>query len=230
MVAVILAGGQGTRLRPHTNQIPKPLLPVMGRPIIEIILKQMQNTGVTQVFMAVNHLSEQIINTLGDGREYGLKIGYSHENKPLGTIGPLKLIKNLPENFFVANSDVLTDLNFKSLFEAHLKSRAKMTVATHSRMIPIEFGVLNVNGQGRASGFKEKPQLKLTVSMGIYVFHKSILDFVPVNKSFGFDELMFLLLEKEIAVHTYAYNGYWLDVGRPDDYQKANDDAERFRE
>lgn len=228
MVAVILAGGQGTRLRPHTDEIPKPLLPVKGKPLIEIILRQMQKTGVTNVCLAVNHFSEQIVKTLGDGSRLGIKIEYSHEKKALSTIGPLKLIKNLPANFIVSNSDILTDLDFKTIYNAHLKSSAKITVATHTRRIPIDFGVLTVDDNGVVSGFQEKPELNLVVSMGIYVFNKSILEFVPDDQPFGFDQLVFTLLEKQIPIHTFPYSGYWLDIGRPDDYQKANDDADRI--
>lgn len=228
MEAVILAGGQGTRLRPHTDEIPKPLLPVGGRPVAEILLKQMQKTGVKHVFLAVNHRSEQIITAIGDGRKYGLKIDYSQEKQPLSTVGPLKLIKNLPENFIVANADVLTDLNFNDIFQTHLKNKANLTVATYARTLPTDFGVLTVSDSGMAVGFNEKPVFNFIVSMGIYVFSKSILDFVPSNRPFGFDQLMLTLFDQHIPVHTYPYNGYWLDIGRIDDYQKANDDVKRI--
>lgn len=228
MVAVILAGGQGTRLRPHTDEIPKALVPVKGKPLIEFILIQMKKSGVSLVYLAVNHFSEQLVRTLGDGKRIGIKIEYSHEKKPLSTIGPLKLIKDLPENFIVANSDILTDLDFKKLYDTHVKNKAKITVATYARKIPIEFGVLSVDDKGLATGFQEKPELNLSVSMGIYVFNKSILELVPNDRPFGFDELVFELLDKKIPIHTYPYSGYWLDIGRPDDYQKANEEADKF--
>ena len=230
MEAVILAGGQGTRLRPHTAEIPKPLLQVGGKPIVEILLKQMQKTGVTQVCLAVNHLSEQIINTIGNGKKYGLKLKYSKEELPLSTVGPLKLIKNLSDNFIVANADVLTDLNFKTLFDYHLDNQANLTVATYARRNPIDFGVLTVDDNGLAVGFNEKPVFNFIVSMGIYVFSKSILKYVPDNQLFGFDNLMFTLLDNQIPIHTFPFGGYWLDIGRPDDYQKANDDIDRITE
>ncbi len=230
MEAVILAGGQGTRLRPHTDEIPKPLLPVGGKPVVEILLQQMQKTGVKQVYMAVNHLSELIIKTIGDGRKYGLKIDYSMEKEPLSTVAPLKLIKNLPENFIVANADILTDLNFNDIFQAHLKNKAKLTVGTYARANPIDFGVLTVDDRGLAVGFKEKPVFNFTVSMGIYVFSKSILELVPPNKPFGFDNLMFTLIDRHIPIHAYTYNGYWLDIGRIDDYHRANDDIKKISE
>jgi len=228
MEAVIMAGGQGTRLRPHTDEIPKPLLPVGGKPVVEILLKQMRKTGVQHVHLAVNHRSEQIIQTIGDGRKYGLKIDYSKETVPLSTVGPLKLIKSLPESFIVANADVLTDLNFSDLFQAHLKNKARLTVAAYARANPIDFGVLTVAESGMAVGFSEKPVFNFTVSMGIYVFSKSILELVPSNIPFGFDQLISALFDHHIPVHTYPYNGYWLDIGRIDDYQKANEDIKRI--
>jgi len=230
MEAVILAGGKGTRLRPHTDEIPKPLLPVGGRPVVELLLKQMQKCGVSHVTMAVNHLFVQIINSIGDGQEFGLKIDYSRESKALSTVGPLKLIKKLPDNFIVANADVLTDLDFRDLYEDHLRSGAKLTVATNARTNPIDFGVLTVDDNGRAIGFNEKPVFNFVVSMGIYVFAKSILKYVPSEQSFGFDSLIFKLLENDEPINTFPFSGYWLDIGRPDDYQKANEDVERIRD
>jgi len=230
MVAVILAGGKGARLRPHTDEIPKPLLPVGGKPIVEFLLRQMQKTGVEQIYMAVNHMSEQIINCIGDGSKFGLKIEYSHEEKALSTVAPLMLIKNLPDNFIVANSDILTDLDFKSIFEFHVKNKAQITVGTYARSNPVDFGVLTVDDNNMAIGFNEKPVLNLTVSMGIYVFSKSILGFVPNDKPFGFDELMYTLLERQIPIHTYPYNGYWHDIGRPDDYEQANANIKRIKD
>jgi NDP-sugar pyrophosphorylase family protein len=230
MVAVILAGGKGARLKPHTDEIPKPLLPVGGKPIVEILLKQMKKTGMDSVYVAVNHMSEKITTAIGDGKKYGLKIEYSREQESLSTIGPLKLIKNLPENFIVANSDIMTDLNFGTLFNSHMNSKAKLTVATYARTNPIDFGVITVDDNGLAVGFNEKPVFNFIVSMGIYVFNRSILEYVPDNKPFGFDQLMFTLLDKQIPIQTYPYSGYWLDIGRPDDYQKANEDFERFKD
>ncbi|HEX2897419.1 MAG TPA: sugar phosphate nucleotidyltransferase, partial [candidate division Zixibacteria bacterium] len=186
--------------------------------------------GVTRVYLAVNHFSEQIVKTLGDGSRLGVEIEYSHEKKPLSTIGPLRLIQNLPENFIVANSDILTDLDFKILYDTHLKNNAKITVATHTRKIPIEFGVLSVDDKGMVTSFQEKPELNLAVSMGIYVFNKSILNLVPNDQPFGFDELVFELIDKKVPIHTFPYSGYWLDIGRPDDYQRANDEADRFED
>jgi NDP-sugar pyrophosphorylase family protein len=229
MLAVVLAGGKGTRLKPHTNEIPKALLPVGGKPIVQLLLGQMKKTGVTKVILAVNHLSEQITDTIGDGKNFGISVEYSHEKESLSTVGPIKLIKNLPENFIVANSDVLTDLSFNDIFENHVENKAKLTIATYARTNPTDFGVLTVDDDGRAVGFNEKPVFNFIVSMGVYVFNRSILSFVPENKQFGFDQLMYALLNRQVPIHTYPYSGYWLDIGRPDDYQRANEDIERLK-
>ncbi|MGH8016119.1 MAG: nucleotidyltransferase family protein [Candidatus Zixiibacteriota bacterium] len=230
MVAVILAGGQGIRLRPHTDEFPKPLLPIGQKPIIDILLTQMKKTGVSRVILAVNHMSERIVDAVGDGSRYGLKIEYSHETKALSTVAPLKLIKDLPDNFIVANSDILTDLDFKGLFSSHINGNAQLTVATHARANPIDFGVLTVDDNGMVIGFEEKPVLNIIVSMGMYVFSQAVLKLVPENKPFGFDQLMFTMLDRKMPIHTFPYSGYWLDIGRPEDYQKANEDIERLWE
>jgi len=229
ITAVVLAGGKGTRLMPQTDETPKPLMPVGGQPVVEILLKQMQRTGVSTIHMAVNHLAEKIEAALGDGSKLGLKISYSHEQKPLSTVGPLKLIKNLPEHFIVANADVITDLNFENLFKRHLESKSDLTIASYQRHSRADYGVLSVEESGQVVGFNEKPVFNFVVSMGIYVFSKKILDFVPSDTAYGFDTLMYELLDKGAAVNSYPFDGYWLDIGRHDDYTRANNDVEKIR-
>ena len=229
LTAVVLAGGKGTRLMPQTDETPKPLMPVGGQPVVEILLKQMQRTGVKTILMAVNHLAEKIESALGDGSKLGLQISYSHEEKPLSTVGPLKLIDNLPEHFIVANADVITDLNFEKLFKYHLHSKSDLTIASYERQSQADYGVLSVDESGRVVGFNEKPVFNFIVSMGIYVFSKKILDFVPTNVAYGFDSLMFELIDKGAAINSYPYQGYWLDIGRHDDYARANEDVEKIR-
>lgn len=229
ITAVVLAGGKGTRLMPETDETPKPLMPVGGRPVVEILLKQMQRTGVKTIRMAVNHLAEKIESALGDGSKLGLQISYSHEEKPLSTVGPLKLINNLPEHFIVANADVITDLNFEKVFKQHLKSKSDLTIASYERHSRADYGVLSVDESRRVVGFNEKPVFNFVVSMGIYVFSKKILDFVPTNTAYGFDSLMYELLDKGAAINSYPYDGYWLDIGRHDDYARANDEVEKIK-
>jgi len=230
MEAVILAGGKGTRLKPFTADLPKPLVPVGERPIIEILLAQFKKAGVTRVHLAVNHLAHLVMSVLGDGGRYGLEINYSVEDKPLSTVGPLKLITDLPEHFLVANGDILSDLDVALLYRHHIESGAALTVAAYERSEKIDFGVLEVSSDRRITGFREKPVYRFSVSMGIYVFARQVLDLVPDKTTFGFDDLMHLLLKRGENVRAYPYDGYWLDIGRPDDYEKAQNDITRINE
>lgn len=229
MEAVILAGGKGARLQPYTAEIPKPLVTVGDMPIIEILLRRMKKCGLTKVHLAVNHLAHLIMAVLGDGSRLGMEILYSHEETPLSTVGPLKLIKNLPEHFIVANGDILTDLDFRVLFDAHVSSQAKLTVATNQRTSKIDYGVMELGSDGTLTGFHEKPEYSFTVSMGIYVFSRGILKLVPTEQKFGFDDLMYTFLERKERVNLFPFDGYWLDIGRPEDYQQANQDIDKVR-
>lgn len=225
MKAVILAGGKGTRLKPYTVVMPKPLVPVGNRAILEILIGRLKKYGVTDLTLCVNHLAELIMAYFGDGKKWGVHIDYSLEGESLSTVAPIKLIKNLPENFLVMNGDLLTDLNFKNLYNYHLEHKELITVATYKRITKIDFGVIDIDKDNNiAIGFKEKPEYELNVSMGVYVFNKKVLDFVPENKPFGFDDLMFILLDKKQPIKVYSYDGYWLDIGRPEDYEMANEE------
>jgi len=222
MEAVILAGGQGTRLAPYTNGVPKALVSVCGRPVIEILLHRLKLAGVTKVHIAVSHLAYQIKSVLGDGERFGLQIVYSEESEPLSTVGPLTLIPSLPDEFLVANADVLTDLDLKLLYARHRESHCKLTVATYHRTERMDYGVLQAAGDGRVTAFSEKPEYRFSVSMGVYVFSRSVLEYVPRGARFGFDDLMLTLLKKNEPINTCPYEGFWLDIGRPDDYERAN--------
>jgi len=225
MKAVILAGGKGTRLKPYTTVIPKPLVPVGERAIIDILIKRLVKCGVDEAWICVNHFAEIIMAYLGNGSKFGLKINYSLEEEPMGTVAPITLIKDLPDDFLVMNGDLLTDLDFRELFNIHTMQKALLTVSTYHRTTKIDFGVLELDPKdNKVTGFREKPEYSFHVSMGVYAMNRRVLDYVPRNKSFGFDNLMLNLLEKKIPVNVFPYGGYWLDIGRPDDYEKANDD------
>lgn len=227
MKAVILAGGKGTRLKPYTTVIPKPLVPIGEKAILEILLARLKKSGVDEVVLCVNHFAEIIMAFFGDGSRHGIRIRYSLEDQPLGTVAPLKLISDLPENFLVMNGDLLTDLDFRILFEEHLKSETMLTVSTYHRTTKIDFGVIEVDKVARKMlGFREKPEYDFDVSMGVYVMNHKALDYVPTGKPFGFDNLLLTLLEKKQTVNIYPYTGYWLDIGRPDDYERANEDID----
>jgi len=227
--AILLAGGKGTRLRPYTITIPKPLVPIGDKAILEILIGRLKKFGVSDIVLCVNHLAELIEAYFGDGSKWGVKIQYSFEQEPLGTVAPIKLIKDLPDNFLVMNGDLLTDLDFRKLYNYHLKNQALLTVATYKRKPKVDFGVIDIDkNKNVAIGFKEKPEYELNVSMGVYVFNKKVLDFVPENKPFGFDNLMLTLLSKKQTIKVYPYDGYWLDIGRPEDYERANKDIKKL--
>ncbi|MEO5358389.1 MAG: sugar phosphate nucleotidyltransferase [Nitrospirae bacterium YQR-1] len=219
--AVILAGGQGKRLKPYTVVLPKPLMPIDQYPILEIVIKQLAKSGFTHITMAVNHMAEIIKAFFGDGSKWKVKIDYSMEDKPLSTMGPLKLIKDLPENFLVMNGDILTTFNYALFYDFHIQKNSLFTIAATSRVQETEYGVLEVDGSGRLCGFREKPSVTYNVSMGIYMANRSILDYIPVGTPYGFDNLMFDFLRHGLTVNIRMFDGHWFDIGRPDDYYQA---------
>lgn len=230
MRTVILAGGKGTRLRPFTATIPKPLVPVGDMAIMEIVVRQLARAGCEHITVAVSHLAQLIMAYFGDGGKWDLKMDYSREDEPLNTIGPLKLIKDLPENFLVMNGDVLTDLDFGEFYESHVSSGAEATIATYQRDVKIDFGVLDSSeDSGRIVRFVEKPVEHFRVSMGVYAFSCRILDMVPAGRPYGFDQLMLDMIAAKRDVRGYPFDGYWLDIGRGDDYERANSEFEQIR-
>src|SRR3989338_2821903 len=221
MRAIILAGGKGTRLKPYTTVFPKPLMPVDGVPILEILVRQLTKQGVTHITMTLGHLAKLIEVYFGNGSSFGVKIDYSHEPFPLGTMGPLKRIKELPENFLVLNGDILTDLSFSKFFKNHCDGKNLFSISSYKREVDSDFGVLETNGNSELTGFKEKPKITFQVSMGIYAMRREIVELIPENHAFGFDELMHKMLSFRKTPHVYQHNGFWLDIGRPDDYEQA---------
>ncbi len=227
--AVILAGGKGSRLRPYTIVLPKPLMPIGDYPILEVIVRQLVVQGFTYITLAVNHQAELIKAFFGDGSKWGISIEYSLEDQPLGTMGPLKLINNLPDHFLVMNGDILTDIVFAEFFDNHVKSGAIYTISSHLREEMIDYGVLQTNN-GFLTGFKEKPKNTYEVSMGIYMLSKKVLDFIPNNTPYGFDQLMLALLAKNEPVAINTFTGLWLDIGRPDDYVEAIEQFDQLKD
>ena len=224
-----MAGGKGTRLRPYTTTLPKPLMPVGEQPILNIVISQLKAAGVERVTLAVNHMAEVIMAFFGSGEKFGLRIDYSVEDKPLGTIAPLKLIHDLPESFIVMNGDTLTDIDYRALYEAHVASGRPLTIATHKRRVEVDFGVLEVDeATGSVAGFREKPTHHFEVSMGVYVFDRGLLERVPDDRPYGLDDLVLGMLEDGQPINAYRFDGYWLDIGRPADYDRANEDVEKL--
>jgi NDP-sugar pyrophosphorylase family protein len=218
--AVVLAGGKGSRLRPYTVVLPKPLMPIGEYPILEVILRQLAAQGFDHITLAVNHQAEIVRAFCGDGSRWGIRIDYSLETMPLSTIAPLRLIPNLPDNFLLMNGDVLTDLRFGKLFDEHVMHKRNFTIAASERTHIVDYGVLHTREQ-HLSGFEEKPRFQYLVSMGVYIVNRSVLENVPESRAYGFDNLMLDMLKRGQAVYVERYKGYWLDIGRVEDYMRA---------
>jgi NDP-sugar pyrophosphorylase family protein len=227
--AVVLAGGIGTRLRPYTVVLPKPLMPIGDYPILEVIIRQLARQGFTQVTLAVNHQANILKAFFEDGKRWGVHIDYSLERMPRSTIAPLSLIADLPENFLLMNGDVLTDFDLSGFLERHVECERLFTIAAARRWQLIDYGVLQIDSSQRLTGFSEKPQMEYLVSMGIYAVNRKVLQFVPPDSKYGFDDLMKDLLGKAVRVDVEPYEGYWLDIGRPDDYMRAVEEFEQYK-
>lgn len=229
MRAVILAGGRGTRLAPYTMVLPKPLMPVGDMPILELLLRQLRRTEINDVTLAVGHLAPLLMAYFGDGQRIGIPITYSQEPESLGTAGPLALVSGLDQTFLVMNGDLLTDLDFKRMIAFHKSCSAVATIGTYERDISIDLGVIEINGDHHVSRYVEKPTYPYRASMGVYVFEPEVLQFIPANQRFELPELVSALLEADQCVVAYSHSGYWLDIGRPDDYQQAQRDFPKIR-
>jgi NDP-mannose synthase len=223
MKAVIQSGGKGTRLRPYTMVLPKPLMPVGSKPVLELLLKWLRRNGTRDVYITTGYLGHLIRTACGDGRQWDLKITYTEESEPLGTVGALRLLgKKLNSTFFMINGDVLTDLNLNAFAAAHHRSGCALTVGTVQRTVRMDYGIIE-DVDNRVVQFKEKPNLTHLVSMGVYCMEPEVLDHIPAGVPFGFDDLMFAMLRSGTPVHTFLHRGFWLDVGRPEDFLKAQE-------
>lgn len=229
MRAVILAGGRGTRLYPYTIVFPKPLMPIGDVPILEIVVRQLKYYGISDIVMAVGHLAELLMAYFGDGSRFGVQISYSRETNPLGTAGPLALIPGLDETFLVMNGDVLTTLDYRALIAHHRANGSVATIASHRRDVRIDLGVIQTDATGRITDYIEKPSYHYLVSMGIYVFEPAVLRQIEPGQRLDFPDLVLRLLAAGERVQSYLFDGYWLDIGRPDDYSQATAEFEQLR-
>lgn len=229
MRAVILAGGRGTRLYPYTIVFPKPLMPIGDVPILEIVVRQLKYYGISDIVMAVGHLAELLMAYFGDGSRFGVQISYSRETYPLGTAGPLALIPGLDETFLVMNGDVLTTLDYRALIAYHRANGSVATIASHRRDARIDLGVIQTDATGRITDYIEKPVYHYLVSMGIYVFEPAVLRQIEPGQRLDFPDLVLRLLAAGERVQSYLFDGYWLDIGRPDDYSQATAEFEQLR-
>jgi NDP-mannose synthase len=230
MNAVLLAGGRGTRLKPYTTIIPKPLMPIGEHPVLDLVIRGLVKAGIKDITISVNHMAELIMAFFGKGEKLGAQIHYSIEDRPLGTVAPVKLIKGLGDYFIVMNGDLLTDIDYNALAECHRESGARLTIAVYRRDAPIDFGIVDIDQEtGRVKGFREKPTYHFDVSTGVYVYSKSLLERVPSNRPYSMDTLILDMLKDGDPINTYRHGGYWLDIGRPDDFEKANRDIENLK-
>jgi NDP-mannose synthase len=223
MKAVILAGGLGSRLRPFTKIIPKPLLPIGEKSVLEIQITNLKKSGFSEIFLATNYKSEYIENFLGNGSRYGVQLKISREKKPLGTVGPLTLLKNeLKEPFLVMNGDILTLLNFRELYDFAIKIDTKLTVTIKEYLMPFAFGNMFYQGDYITS-IEEKPDIKYKVLAGVYIFKPEIFELIPDDEYFGMNTLIHKMLNEKIPISKYEIKEYWLDIGQVDDYQTAQE-------
>ncbi len=223
MKAVILAGGLGSRLRPFTQIIPKPLLPIGEKSVLEIQIEHLKKHGFNEIFLATNYKSEYIENFFGDGTRFGVSLKISKEEKPLGTAGPITLLKDeLTEPFLMMNGDILTLLDFKAFYDFAFHNRADLTITVKEYITPFQFGNIEFEGDF-VTRIREKPDIKMNILAGIYIFKPDIFRLIPDNTYFGMDHLIDKMLSEKIPVAKYQIHDYWLDIGQVDDYEKAQE-------
>jgi dTDP-glucose pyrophosphorylase len=222
--AVIMAGGQGTRLRPLTEAVPKPMLPVGGRPLMEIIIEQLQQLGIRQVSVATHYKPERIIEHFGDGRAFGVEISYVNEDRPLGTGGALGLMRPPDGPVLVINGDILTQVDFRAMLQFHGEYQAEMTVAVRRYDVKVPYGVIECDGSF-VRQLKEKPQMLYLVNAGIYLLEPSVYELIPSGKHFNMTDLIQWLLDAGRPVVSFPICEYWLDIGHPADYVQAQNDV-----
>jgi len=230
--AIILAGGVGARLRPYTTVLPKPLMPIGDRPVLDIIVRQLHRSRFARITVATGYLAELIEAFFRDGSAYGIPIDYFRETEPLGTVGALALIEDLDEDFIVMNGDVLTDIDYEALLARHRESGAAGTIATTQRTVEVSLGVLHTDDPDdptRLTGYTEKPTLSHEVSMGVYCFSPRVRQFMTPGERLDFPDLVLRLVEAGEIVRAWRSENYWLDIGRHDDYEQAQDEFERMR-
>lgn len=228
--AVVLAGGRGTRLAPYTTAFPKPLVPIGGMPILEIVLRQLRWYGVREVVLSVGYLAQLIEAYFATrGPIPGLEITYLKESQPLGTAGALAMLGNVDDNLLVVNGDILTTLDFGKMIEFHLCAKPALTIASYRKDLKIDLGVLNVDPHSSVVGYDEKPMLHYLCSMGIYMYSRRALESIEAGEALDFPNLVLRMLARGETALAYQSDCYWLDIGRHDDYERATHEFSRMR-
>jgi dTDP-glucose pyrophosphorylase/CBS domain-containing protein len=223
--AVVMAGGMGTRLRPLTEDLPKPMLPVGGKPLLERIINQLRDVGIRQLNITTHYKSEKITEYFGGGENFGVVLNYVNEDKPLGTGGALGLMPKPTEPLLVINGDILTHVNFKALLTFHREQGAMMTLAVRRYEVQVPYGVVEIDG-ARVTCLREKPQVGFFVNAGIYLLEPSVFEYIPGGKEFNMTDLIQWLLDAGQNVISFPVSEYWLDIGQHADYARAQDDAQ----
>ena len=226
--AVILAGGKGTRLHPYTTAFPKPLMPIGEMPILEIIIRQLKQAGVSDLTLSVGHLHGLLRAYFANGERWGVNIEYSLETEPLGTAGPIALVEGLDQTFLVLNGDLLCSLDYRDMIERHRASGAIATIATYSKKVTIPLGVLEIEGE-RLVDYVEKPVMSYQVSMGIYALEPAALGFIPKGQRLDLPDLMKQLMASGEHINLYCFDGYWRDIGTMEEYITAGEEFDAMR-
>jgi dTDP-glucose pyrophosphorylase/CBS domain-containing protein len=224
--AVIMAGGFGTRLQPLTENMPKPMLPVGGKPLMELVIEKLRQVGIRRVNITTHYKSEKITDHFGDGSAFGVELNYVNEDKPLGTGGALGLIKTPTEPLLVINGDILTQVDFRAMLAYHQEHHADLTVAVRRYDLRVPYGVIECNGS-RVCALKEKPQMHFLVNAGVYLLEPSVYEFIPNGKHFNMTDLIQWLIDSDRIVTSFPIIEYWLDIGQLADYEQANKDAKK---
>ena len=228
--AVLMAGGEGKRLRPLTENTPKPLLKVGDKPIIEYNIDRIAKVGIKNVYLSINYLGQQLIDYFGDGETKSLNIQYLTESKPLGTIGSVLLVENFEhDDILVMNSDLLTNIDFADFYKTYKDSGADMAVAATAYHVDVPYAVLDTDENQRVKALKEKPRYTYFSNAGIYLINKKLLDMIPEGEFFDITDLMDKVIEMDNKIITYPINGYWLDIGKHEDFKKAQEDIKHIK-
>jgi len=230
MRAIILAGGKGSRLAPYTTVLPKPLMPIDDKPILEIVIRQLAHSGFDDITLAVGYLAELIMAYCGDGSKFGVSLTYSREETPLGTAGPIALVSELHDTFLVMNGDLLSTVDYAAMLADHRARGAIATLAAYRRDVKIDLGVVHVDAGGWLTDYVEKPTYHYDVSSGIYIFEPSILSHIPRGEHLDLPELVLKLIRQGLKVGVHRFEGYWLDIGRHGDYDQAIQEFQAHRD
>jgi NDP-sugar pyrophosphorylase family protein len=232
MRAVVLAGGLGMRLRPYTAVLPKPLMPIGDRPVLDIIVRQLKRAGCTRITISTGYLAELIEVFFGDGGKYGIAIDYFRESEPLGTVGSLALIDDLDQDVLVMNGDIITDLDYARMFGDHRASDAAVTIATCVREVEIALGVPQLDGGDgtRITGFVEKPRIDYHASMGVFCVSPRAVAHIEPSERLHLPDLVLRLIDRGEIVRAWLSKDYWLDIGQHDDYEQAVAEFERMKD